>query len=72
VTTSIPVKRSRTITGAMKCCPEDNDLQTVLDNLECALANMTEFVLLLMGCERVCRRPDDTYLYRHPYVWTPC
>jgi hypothetical protein len=63
VTTSIPLKRSRTITGAMKCSPEDNDLQTALENLECALANMTEFVLLLVRCERVCRRPYDTYLY---------
>jgi hypothetical protein len=61
--TSIPLKRSRTITGTMKCCAQDNDLQTVLENLERALANMTEFVLLLVGCERICRRPYDTYLY---------
>jgi hypothetical protein len=61
--TSIPLKRSRTITGTMKSCAQDNDLQTVLENLERALANMTEFVLLLVGCERVCRRPYDTYLY---------
>jgi hypothetical protein len=47
----------------MKSCAQDNDLQTVLENLERALANMTEFVLLLVGCERVCRRPYDTYLY---------
>ncbi|CAL4929619.1 unnamed protein product [Urochloa decumbens] len=38
-------------------------LQSALDNLESAVSNSKEFVLLLGGCERICRGPYDSYLY---------
>jgi hypothetical protein len=38
-------------------------LQSALDSLETMVSNMTEFVLLLGGCERMFRSPYDTYLY---------
>ncbi|CAO2150773.1 unnamed protein product [Urochloa humidicola] len=40
-----------------------HDLQSALDNLESAVSNSKEFVLLLGGCERICRGPYDSYLY---------
>uniref|UniRef100_A0ACD5TF39 Uncharacterized protein n=1 Tax=Avena sativa TaxID=4498 RepID=A0ACD5TF39_AVESA len=39
------------------------DLQGVLESLEDAVASMTEFVVLLGGCDRMLRRPYDAYLY---------
>uniref|UniRef100_A0A0D9XHK5 Disease resistance N-terminal domain-containing protein n=1 Tax=Leersia perrieri TaxID=77586 RepID=A0A0D9XHK5_9ORYZ len=62
-TMSVSLKRSRTILGIPRSPVIDNELQTVLNNLEAVLSNMNEFVLLLMGCERMCRRPYDAYLY---------
>ncbi|KAL6839008.1 hypothetical protein ACP4OV_031168 [Aristida adscensionis] len=41
----------------------DDDLQSTLDSLEFHLSNMTEFVLLLGGCDRISRNPYDSYLY---------
>jgi hypothetical protein len=38
-------------------------LQNALQNLETAVANMVEFVVLLGGCERISRRPYDAYLH---------
>ncbi|XP_062205924.1 disease resistance protein RGA2-like [Phragmites australis] len=40
----------------------------VLQNLEAAIANMTEFVVLLGGCDP-CRRPYDTYLYTDNFMF---
>jgi hypothetical protein len=40
-----------------------HSLQRALDGLETMVSNMTEFVLLLGGCERMFRSPYDTYLY---------
>ncbi|CAL4916014.1 unnamed protein product [Urochloa decumbens] len=60
----IPFKRSRT----SRSFPECNDLQSVLENLEAAIANMNEFVVLLGGCDR-CRRPYDTYLYTDNFMF---
>ncbi|CAL4990458.1 unnamed protein product [Urochloa decumbens] len=40
-----------------------HDLQSALDNLESAVSNSKEFVLLLWGCERICHGPYDSYLY---------
>ncbi|XP_010234358.1 uncharacterized protein LOC100826359 isoform X2 [Brachypodium distachyon] len=54
-----PVKRFR-ITHSLL---DGNGIQSVLENLETAVANMTEFVILLAGCERMYRTPYDSYLY---------
>ncbi|CAN6382010.1 unnamed protein product [Urochloa humidicola] len=40
-----------------------HDLQSALDNLQSAVSNSKEFVLLLRGCERIFRGPYDSYLY---------
>ncbi|CAL4932759.1 unnamed protein product [Urochloa decumbens] len=42
--------------------------QSVLENLEAAIANMNEFVVLLGGCDH-CRRPYDTYLYTDNFMF---
>ncbi|XP_020160207.1 disease resistance protein RGA2-like [Aegilops tauschii subsp. strangulata] len=39
------------------------DLQGEVESLEDVVADMMEFVVLLGGCERMLRRPYDTYLY---------
>ncbi|RCV43418.1 hypothetical protein SETIT_9G292800v2 [Setaria italica] len=45
------------------CTPNIHGLQITLDNLESTISNMKEFVLLLGGCERMFRRPYDSYVY---------
>ncbi|KAL6905469.1 hypothetical protein ACP4OV_003070 [Aristida adscensionis] len=65
----IHLKRSRTILGTIKSFAESNDLQSMLENIEKAVANMSEFVILLGGCERHCRRPYDTYLYTDNFMF---
>ncbi|XP_062200957.1 putative disease resistance protein RGA3 [Phragmites australis] len=62
-TSSIPSKRSRTISSTMRSFAGSNNVWSVLKSLEGTIANMTEFVVLLGGCERICHRPYDTYLY---------
>ncbi|CAO2145282.1 unnamed protein product [Urochloa humidicola] len=64
----IPFKRYCTLSRTVRSCPESNDLQSVLENLEAAISNMNEFVVLLGGCER-CRRPYDTYLYTDNFMF---
>ncbi|KAM0852238.1 hypothetical protein ACQ4PT_051885 [Festuca glaucescens] len=39
------------------------ELQGALENLEDAVSSMKEFVVILGGCDRMLRRPYDTYLY---------
>jgi hypothetical protein len=52
-------KRQRTVLASAK-----KDKVAALDNLETAVANISEFVALLCGCdERLSRRPYDAYLY---------
>ncbi|KAL6906228.1 hypothetical protein ACP4OV_003829 [Aristida adscensionis] len=46
-----------------------NDLQGMLRNIESTLSNMTEFVSLLRGCERMFRGPYDTYLYLDNFMF---
>lgn len=41
------------------CC----QVQTTLENLETTVTNMTDFVVLLMGCRRMFRSPYSSYLY---------
>uniref|UniRef100_A0ACD5T8T4 Uncharacterized protein n=1 Tax=Avena sativa TaxID=4498 RepID=A0ACD5T8T4_AVESA len=54
-------KRFRTVHGVAR--KNKIDLQGVLESLEYVLSSMTEFVLLLGGCDRMLRRPYDAYLY---------
>lgn len=62
-----PLKRARTTAGTSPSSSShskafSSDLRSVLENLEAAVANMVEFVVLLGGCERISRRPYDAYL----------
>uniref|UniRef100_A0ACD5T8T5 Uncharacterized protein n=1 Tax=Avena sativa TaxID=4498 RepID=A0ACD5T8T5_AVESA len=45
------------------------DLQGSLESLEDVVASMTEFVVLLGGCDRMLRRPYDAYLYNDNIVF---
>ncbi|XP_051203717.1 disease resistance protein RGA2-like [Lolium perenne] len=60
----VPLKRSRTATGTSSSTNKafNSDLQSAIQNLEAVVANIVEFVVLLGGCERMCRRPYDAYL----------
>ncbi|XP_048560276.1 uncharacterized protein LOC125540749 [Triticum urartu] len=40
-----------------------------LESLEIAIANMSEFIVLLGGCERMSRRPYDVYLYTDNFMF---
>jgi len=65
----IPFKRSRTLSRTARNFPESSkDLQSVLENLESAIANMNEFVVLLGACDP-CRRPYDMYLYTDNFMF---
>lgn len=60
-----PTKRSRTATTT-----SNSELQSTLQNLEAAVANMVEFVVLLGGCERrISRRPYDAYLHVESFMF---
>ncbi|KAM0852242.1 hypothetical protein ACQ4PT_051888 [Festuca glaucescens] len=57
-------KRFRTVHGSVrKRATYLVDLQGVLESLEYVVSSMTEFVVLLGGCDRMLRRPYDAYLY---------
>ncbi|XBI14942.1 hypothetical protein VPH35_057450 [Triticum aestivum] len=59
-----PLKRFRANAGVSNHQVDNNsDLQDALLNLETVVSNITEFVILLGGCEPMFRRPYDTYLY---------
>ncbi|KAM3243422.1 hypothetical protein ACQJBY_055391 [Aegilops geniculata] len=58
----IPFKRSRTTNSSSANKVNNSGLQSALQNLEAAVADMVEFVVLLGGCERISRRPYDAYL----------
>ncbi|KAI4968857.1 hypothetical protein ZWY2020_046187 [Hordeum vulgare] len=66
---AIPLKRSRTTTE------KDSKIMGLeshgaLESLEIAVANMSEFVLLLGGCERMSHRPYDVYLYTDNFMFS--
>jgi hypothetical protein len=58
-------KRFRTVHGRARenKATYHVDLQGMLENLEDVVSSMTEFVVLLGGCDRMLRRPYDAYLY---------
>ncbi|KAM3225353.1 hypothetical protein ACQJBY_058237 [Aegilops geniculata] len=58
----IPFKRARTTNSSSANKASNSELQSALQNLEAAVADMVEFVVLLGGCERISRRPYDAYL----------
>uniref|UniRef100_J3N0R1 Uncharacterized protein n=1 Tax=Oryza brachyantha TaxID=4533 RepID=J3N0R1_ORYBR len=68
-TVSVTLKRSCTVLGNTGGPAADNELEIVLKNLESAISNMNEFLVLLLGCERVCRRPYDSYLYADNFMF---
>ncbi|TVU31383.1 hypothetical protein EJB05_23066, partial [Eragrostis curvula] len=58
-----PDKSTQIIAGVDYRMPDVSDLESILENLESTIANMTEFVILLAGCKHMYRAPYDTYLY---------
>uniref|UniRef100_A0ACD5T8S9 Uncharacterized protein n=1 Tax=Avena sativa TaxID=4498 RepID=A0ACD5T8S9_AVESA len=62
---SLSPKRFRTVHGIARKNKRTYlvDLQGVLKTLEDAISSMSEFVVLLGGCDRMLRRPYDAYLY---------
>jgi hypothetical protein len=67
-----PLKRSRANTSLGNHEVDNNyDLQRALLRLETVVSNMTEFVILLSGCEAMMfRRPYDTYLYVDNFMFS--
>ncbi|XP_048560165.1 uncharacterized protein LOC125541177 [Triticum urartu] len=66
---SIPFKRSRTKTEMDdKAMRLESD--GALESLEIVVANMTEFVVFLGGCERMSRRPYDIYLHTNNFMFS--
>ncbi|XBI14944.1 hypothetical protein VPH35_057452 [Triticum aestivum] len=66
-----PLKRFRANAGVSNHKVDSSrDLQGALLNLETAVSNITEFVILLSGCERMVRRPYDTYLYVDNFMFS--
>ncbi|KAJ1295971.1 hypothetical protein BS78_01G263200 [Paspalum vaginatum] len=66
---SLPVKRMRK-TNSTACSMLDVlDLDSVLENVETTVTNMKEFVILLMGCQRIQRGPYDTHLYIDSFMF---
>ncbi|KAM3411558.1 hypothetical protein ACQJBY_003304 [Aegilops geniculata] len=65
VSSSSPRKRLRTVHGTARKnkAMYFADLQSVVESLEDVVAGLTEFVVLLGGCDRMLRRPYDAYLY---------
>ncbi|XBI51164.1 hypothetical protein VPH35_033719 [Triticum aestivum] len=64
-----PLKRSRTT------AEEGNkamglDSHGALESLEIAITNISEFVVLLAGCERMSRRPYDVYFYTDNFMFS--
>ncbi|KAM3373351.1 hypothetical protein ACQJBY_020020 [Aegilops geniculata] len=66
---AIPLKRSRTATEKHNKTMRLGS-HGALENLEIAVANMAEFVVLLGGCERISRRPYDVYLYTDNFMFS--
>ncbi|XP_037480974.1 uncharacterized protein LOC119358605 [Triticum dicoccoides] len=64
-----PLKRSRT-TAEKGNKAMGLDSYGALESLEIAVANMTEFVVLLAGCDRMSRRPFDVYLYTDNFMFS--
>ncbi|KAF7085667.1 hypothetical protein CFC21_089069 [Triticum aestivum] len=58
----IPFKHARTTNSSSANKASNSGLQSALQNLEAAVTDMVEFVVLLSGCERISRRPYDAYL----------
>ena len=65
VRNSSPPKCLRTVHGSAKKNKSMYlvDLQGEVESLEDVIASMVEFVVLLGGCDRMLRRPYDSYLY---------
>ncbi|KAM3345798.1 hypothetical protein ACQJBY_020371 [Aegilops geniculata] len=60
---AIPLKRPRTIACTRKDNVVNLELDGALESMQSVVDNMMEFVVLLGGCDRMVRRPYDSYLY---------
>ncbi|XP_048567319.1 uncharacterized protein LOC125547530 [Triticum urartu] len=60
---AIPLKRTRTIACTRKDKVVNLELDGALESMQSVVDNMMEFVVLLGGCDRMVRRPYDSYLY---------
>ncbi|XP_034571580.2 putative disease resistance RPP13-like protein 1 isoform X2 [Setaria viridis] len=68
---SASLKRTRAASSIMRTTMSfDHELQASLENLETAVANMTEFVILLSGCKQMHKRPYDTYIYIDNFMFS--
>ncbi|XP_066392369.1 disease resistance protein RGA2-like [Miscanthus floridulus] len=57
------IKRFRMSNSTTSRSSTADDVVGALRSLETMVDTMKEFVILIGGCERVCRNPYDTYLY---------
>ncbi|XP_006662163.1 disease resistance protein RGA2-like [Oryza brachyantha] len=51
------------VRGSQSAVIRHDQLQRALNRLETIVSSMTEFVFFLGGCERLSRRPYDSYIY---------
>ncbi|VAI00381.1 unnamed protein product [Triticum turgidum subsp. durum] len=65
------LKRSRIIHGSARTHKARHlmEFHGAVESLEIAVANITEFVVILSGCDRMVCRPYDTYLYIDNFVF---
>ncbi|KAM0853807.1 hypothetical protein ACQ4PT_050836 [Festuca glaucescens] len=68
---SVRPKRSRTVHAIARknMARYLLELQGALESLESIVGNMSEFVLILGGCDRMVRRPYDAYLYMENFMF---
>ncbi|TVU31380.1 hypothetical protein EJB05_23063, partial [Eragrostis curvula] len=64
-----PLKRFQRSGSFSANYDKDHKIESALVNLEAAVYSMTEFVILLGRCERMSRRPYDTYLYMETFMF---
>lgn len=71
VSSSSRLKRSRIFHGnsRKRKARHLTEFHGALESLEIVVANIKEFVVILSGCDRMVRRPYDTYLYIDNFVF---
>jgi len=66
-----PLKRTRAAASSIRTTKASNHaLQASLEKLETLVSNMTEFVILLGGCNQMYKRPYDTYIYIDNFMFS--
>jgi hypothetical protein len=64
------VKRFRISNSSTTKSSTVDDVESALWSLETMADTMKEFVTLIVGCERMCRNPYDTYLYIDNFMFS--